>query len=420
MNRALVVSLWMNLLLLGAVAWKHPTSQAPDLSRSPRGHTSTGVALTTAGRPQPDRGDLPATPWSLLDSSNPAILMAHLRAAGCPEETVQDIIVLRLSRKAYATALSFAADHDRAVPYWRGVDPGEERRFRTRLGDLRDGLATQLEGLFGKEMSAIRTRLLGLPEMSTPESYLPGEKERALRALWRSYDRLDRERSESATEVPYGWSDPSQESARLESLQEREDEIRNLLTPAEYEEYRFHDSPAAKFVRRELPEAQTVEEFRRMVAKAEESGVGFAPPGASMNAVAPPPGTPDPQAAWRDRFQKFRQSLVQELGEDRIAEQQRLETARVQAEQEELGRSEMAAVAREAGLTTEEMQSFYEYVQGLGPELSARFQAARQEATTPEERALIDAEEQAEMEALAADVFGAEKARQLIDVLRRR
>jgi ribosomal protein L34 len=157
-----------------------------------------------------------------------------------------------------------------------------------------------------------------------------------------------------------------------------------------------------------------------MVLLAHEAGLGDAPPGFSVNAVPPPEGTDDPMKEWRARAAEFRSRMVTEFGEDRLAAREAEEQSRMKAEQESQDRRELVGIANNAGLSVEEFESFYDSVKGMEAELSERFASALRDASTPEEREVVEAEQEAELEGIAADLLGEEKARRLIDALRAR
>lgn len=426
MKRALIPSLWLNVILLIAVAWiHHSRSEAMRLRRESR---VSSTAPTSEGNSNFGQSPAPRqiqdsskgqTAWAMMDSSDPAVLIQHLRAAGCPEKTIQDIVLLRLSRAAYAQVLALAASVDAATPYWR-VSWRSGQELQEAVSNLRDALLSELDRLFGDAAPGLRVRMLGLPESYAGEPYLPAGKGAELRRLSRAADREQRGSTQSLGEMPYGWTDAEQESGRRARAESLDGEIRALLSPAEYEEYLVRESPAARLIRSQFPAGASPEEFRRIVMRAHEAGLGYAPPGFSLNAAPPAEGMDDPQAEWRATAKRFRESLTSEFGEDRIAMREREEQARMKSDQEARGPEEFAEIASAAGLSLEEINSFYDTVKGMEAELNQRFKSAISEASTPAEREVVEMEQQAELEGIASDLLGAEKARRLIDALKQR
>jgi len=77
------------------------------------------VSPTARSRPRA----LPSiTPWQALEAGNYADLIALLRAAGCPEETIRDLIVMRLSREFHAKLMAMEDQRHINMEWWRGYE----------------------------------------------------------------------------------------------------------------------------------------------------------------------------------------------------------------------------------------------------------------------------------------------------------
>lgn len=95
----------LNIVLLAAVAWlalrdHHPATQEPTTSQllkpksSQAGELPKEVKDNIEGNPEPFR-------WAQLESTNYLQYIANLRAIGCPEQTIHDLITAEL-RNYYA------------------------------------------------------------------------------------------------------------------------------------------------------------------------------------------------------------------------------------------------------------------------------------------------------------------------------
>jgi hypothetical protein len=83
------------------------------------------------------------TPWSSIESADPAKLIANLRALGCPEATIRDLIPTRLGRAYRDRLIETEAESVRA---WNYVHARTDWRERTReQADLRGEMQTKLE-----------------------------------------------------------------------------------------------------------------------------------------------------------------------------------------------------------------------------------------------------------------------------------
>ena len=190
MKRLLLLSLLLNAVLVG-VAWRQVGRQAP-LPRSPRAEVGEPAARRGAriARVRPSEG-APATPWAGIESGDPRQLMANLRAIGCPEPTIRDIVVFRVCRSYRARLLAAEAAADQSWDYTRnpGRAEGFERNARQR--DLRDAMDAELEALLGRSFGSygFGVTMLGFADAQATD-FLPMEKRKAVRELESRYRRL--------------------------------------------------------------------------------------------------------------------------------------------------------------------------------------------------------------------------------------
>ena len=98
MRRLLPFSLVLNLVLLLAAGWR--TLHPPPMNRVPRSEVGKPAGKQSARRLAQARQAVspPATPWAAIESADLQRFMANLRALGCPEQTVRDIVALRICR----------------------------------------------------------------------------------------------------------------------------------------------------------------------------------------------------------------------------------------------------------------------------------------------------------------------------------
>ena len=99
----MTISLCLNLALAGAAVWllKKPVSPMPETGAATISETTT--ALATASRPAASSPPAPATAtyvtnpfaWSKVEAEDWEQLATNLRAIGCPEKTVRDIVLAR-------------------------------------------------------------------------------------------------------------------------------------------------------------------------------------------------------------------------------------------------------------------------------------------------------------------------------------
>jgi hypothetical protein len=330
----LAISLILNLLLLGAVVRRGSKQQPVEFARPLRTEATQATRATNFLSRRSPAAPIAATPWGAIESHDHKQLVANLRAIGCPEQTIRDIVVTRLSRE-FQARLQLA--HDEAArqrPWWRGTpDSGQSlelSQLRSALRRERDDL---LEETFGESAYRLVFNVLGeRGRVAVGREYLPSDKRQSLRELERRYAQLN-------AEITYPLGEPLDEEERvaLEDLQRRKrSEIEYVLTPQELEELDLRESAAAKYVRNRLPEAQTEAEFRAMVLAAREAGVQERITTRLMSLTGRYGlDTPnDLQELREEERRKAIEARIKELlGEQRFAEMQQAEAERQAAEQ---------------------------------------------------------------------------------------
>lgn len=118
--------------------------------------------------------------------------------------------------------------------------------------------------------------------------------------------------------------------------------------------------------------------------------------------------------AQKQEEQAFRQRLAEELGGNRLAEQEELEASRERQQREAEGRARSIAEITEIGATEEEAGKLFDRLMALQPKMDARAKEMLPENPTPEQRQAFEAVIKAEWEQAATEIMGAAKAKELI------
>ena len=335
MKLLLITSLILNVLMFGA-AFRHRAHAGPTQFARPMRMEVTSPAASAFNffKRRPPLANLPASPWQAIESRDPAKFIANLRAAGCPEQTIRDIVVTRVSREFHARLQAAHDDAERQQAWWRGSIPPRKSQ---ELSQLRPALRRErhdlLEQLFGESANRLVSQVLAWPHGgSLGREFLSAEKRSPLRELEARYAQL-------SAEVTYPFGEPldDEERATLADLKRRKRaEIDALLTTQELEELDLRESPAASYVLRKLPEALSEADFRAMVRAAREAGVGE-DPGITWTSLASRYGMEAPNEMQQSREEAQRKAIdarIKELlGERRFALLQQAEAARQADEQ---------------------------------------------------------------------------------------
>ncbi len=217
--------------------------------------------------------------WADLESEDYQTYVRNLRAFGCPETTVQDIIL------ADVNAL-FAARRAAEVPnprreWWRSdPDPELVREAETRLKELEAERQILLATLLGPDWQTRRIALLEEEQARPLDGEILGgiapETRRQLREIEQRAARRLAELEAAARER----GTPLTDLERQQAERETREELARLLTPEQLEEYQLRYSPRADRLRASLRGFNaTPEEFRALFRAQEqlESRLGEAP-----------------------------------------------------------------------------------------------------------------------------------------------
>lgn len=203
--------------------------------------------------------------WSEVESADYPTYIANLRAIGCPEQTIRDIIIAEVN-SLYARRLATELPEQQ---WWRSEPDADVARLVAakvrELEEERRGLLTRLLGTAweaGDMVSLPRPSRPGVVLDGPVLGFLPAEVKQAIEDL----SARSRERMEAyvAAQREQGKAIDAADVARLR--QQTRDELARLLTPGQLEEYLLRYSQNANNLRSELGQLKyfnaTPDEFR--------------------------------------------------------------------------------------------------------------------------------------------------------------
>jgi hypothetical protein len=217
--------------------------------------------------------------WSQLESTDYRQYIANLRAIGCPESTLKDIIMTDVMR-LYAQRRGQYYQNGRAFKFW---ETDEKRKLKqTQLEEREKQLA-----LIDKELPAVLRELLGINyerEMNkyfvdTDEdnrrlAFLSDDKRSQLMTL---RDQFEGERERITYNLAAGALSP-EDIEKLKKIDAEQDAVlSSLLSPQEKEEYQLSMSPTADHLRQELIGFNPTEaEFRDLFQRQQAIDAAYA------------------------------------------------------------------------------------------------------------------------------------------------
>jgi hypothetical protein len=194
--------------------------------------------------------------WRQLESEDYRTYIARLRAIGCPDRTIRDLIIADVD-SLLAPRLRTAAPRQKELKYWQ-TDEKElwdmERRalIRRQRQDIDFEKRDIVWQLMGIDLVAERLKLQGEEDsLALRLSSLSDENRKQIRKLLDTYG--EQELSIREKETRSGTALTENDQAELRRLfRERDQQIAKVLSPAEFEQYQLWYSPAAYKVRQAL------------------------------------------------------------------------------------------------------------------------------------------------------------------------
>jgi hypothetical protein len=202
--------------------------------------------------------------WQEVESTNYAAYISNLRAIGCPEETIRDIIITDIN-KLYAQRLRAFEPWSKQTnllwwqqPAYRPADYVEyQKQSRLLNREKRELVKT----LLGAELNQEMRRQQGYPDYQAQQlAFLSEDKRTQIQAVNDKYNDLEAALYEKTdAEMPRAQKQQQFNQYR----DQRKAEIAALLTPAEAEQYDMRTSQTGQTLRYNLASFEATEqEFR--------------------------------------------------------------------------------------------------------------------------------------------------------------
>ncbi|MEY2408409.1 MAG: hypothetical protein QOF48_1079 [Verrucomicrobiota bacterium] len=204
--------------------------------------------------------------WQALESTNYVVYMQNLRAFGCPDETILDIILTDIGR-LYARRRAGIRAQAPPPKFWQTGDSAAHGSYlppevRRQLQDLDREQENLVHELLGVNFRVELARYWSVDEpVALNLGFLPPEKQQGIQAIHDKYAAMEEEISDRAR----GLFLDEDQAALVRLQKQREAELGQLLSPKELEEYQLRNSETAQSLRQQLTGFQpTEDEFRKI------------------------------------------------------------------------------------------------------------------------------------------------------------
>ena len=250
-----------------------------DYAASPASDASAKTTITAPGAGQSappadgTAGLATQNSWSDLQTDDLKEFVRRLRAAGCPEETIKDLVLAQLNRsysvKQRAIWQNNFNPNDYWKPYKQHFDPAESKKNRERshqMRDLQKSKTALIVELFGVDVEKQRLKEEGIDyengwNFNGNLAFLPESKRDAVQKY---LDDFQDKEQEFYASVQGSW-DADARARQKQLEQEKMAGLAQILTPDEVREYALRNSQMASQVQSEIRGVDlTLDQYKKL------------------------------------------------------------------------------------------------------------------------------------------------------------
>lgn len=213
--------------------------------------------------------------WRVIESDDYVKYIANLRAAGCPEETIRDLIIADVN-KMYAAKWKSLHAGEHEYKYWENEgkkDKKEQRKTEERrdMEKERDELVRSLLGVDLKSELAKYSWDTDRNNRDARYAFLSEDKQTLVKDLNDRYKEDMRKLMDDGKAANLSKEELAAKAAALRK--QHEQDLASNLSPGELVEYQLRNSPLAGRLRNELTSFEpSEEEFRKLYEKLKPLG----------------------------------------------------------------------------------------------------------------------------------------------------
>jgi hypothetical protein len=258
--------------------------------------------------------------WAQLESEDYPTYIKRLRAIGCPEQTIRDIIIADLD-KLLAPKVQGIYGRRPEVHYWDCEEEElannyDHREWQRQEREIDREKRRLIQELVGVDLVRERLKLKGYEDYYERRlAFLPEDKRDSVRQILDKYDEQERDLKDHDPSDPLS----PQDKAQLRNLtEERRAELAKLLSPEEQQQFELWLSPSANTVRYGLYGMNaTEEEFQAVypLQRAFDDKWGDPEDVSTQDSAT--------LLAWQQEREQLQAQVRDRLGGQRFAEYQR-------------------------------------------------------------------------------------------------
>lgn len=308
----LILSVGLNAALVGTAGYlltQKPKS-APMSGSSPTKAASSGAMVTTnINLTAPGQ----TFDWRAVESEDYRRYIANLRAVGCPEETIKDIIIADVNKLFEDRKKELKSAKAEKFEFWK-------TGMQSMMGNLLDEEAIKERQALAAEKRALLKELLGIDIVE------PMEMAQAFNPMDRMLDFLEPEQRNKVMELytryqakamksfSGGAPDAEDMKAMQQARKDMEAELKSMMTPQQFEDYQLRMSETSMVMRMMLDGFEPNEsEFRDIFKVRKEFDDKYGVMGFN-------PGDTDTMKERGEAESKMNEELKKTLGDERFTE----------------------------------------------------------------------------------------------------
>jgi hypothetical protein len=206
--------------------------------------------------------------WEAVEVGDYGTYMANLRALGCPEQVIRDIIIADLERNYSARVAQLTLAQKQQQPYWRVPNYNASVQYGRELAKIEEEKRLAVRELLGVELEEeMSLRKTGIKDYAGEFDFLSEESRRRVVECQRKYDSLAQE---LAVKRDTGVLREDEYSAQIREIYQRRDaDAMSLLGPAEAAEYQMRRGDLSYQLPRRLEAFEPSEEEYRKIYSVE-------------------------------------------------------------------------------------------------------------------------------------------------------
>jgi hypothetical protein len=279
-SRLAIVSLALNIVLLAVVCWQtrhltHPPDPRVLQDPAPSPLNSAPPPQPTAEPSAPpaqasSASIRPAFDWHQVESTDYRTYIKNLRATGCPEQTVRDIVAADVTSTFAARRAEALAARYQDFKYWETgpADAAARSELDRQRRAVDSDMGAVLRELLGPDVTSPETtREWKLGELNQQLGFLPADKRDAAGALLLRNTENDT-LIKSLANARRPTEDADELNRILKAFADKRTDLETLLTPEEYERLDMTVSWTADNLRRAMVKFQPSEEEFREIFRA--------------------------------------------------------------------------------------------------------------------------------------------------------